>query len=144
MNFTRAKPRAKNIPREMKGLEGATYPGRIWKAFMEEVHQDLEPVEFEMYEENNSEPKAEEIVYTEPPEPEESEAPTTAPSEEPTETPQASQTPVPEVTSAPEPVVTETPAAEPEPTEAPVVTEAPVESSTEEIWDPPLPDDFEG
>ncbi len=133
-----------DIPREMKGLEGATYPGRIWKAFMEEVHQDLEPVEFEMYEENNSEPKAEEIVYTEPPEPEESEAPTTAPSEEPSETPQASQTPVPEVTSAPEPVVTEAPAAEPAPTEAPVVTEAPVENSTEEIWDPPLPDDFEG
>ena len=84
------------------------------------------------------------IAHQTAPEPEESEAPTTAPSEEPSETPQASQTPVPEVTSAPEPVVTEAPAAEPAPTEAPVVTEAPVENSTEEIWDPPLPDDFEG
>lgn len=35
-----------DMPREMKGLYGATYPGKIWQSFMSTVHKNLLPVEF--------------------------------------------------------------------------------------------------
>lgn len=38
-----------DMPRELPGLSGASYPGSIWHTFMEQVHQGLEPVEFLPY-----------------------------------------------------------------------------------------------
>ncbi len=38
-----------DMPRELPGLSGATYPGRIWYTFMEEIHQDKPPLEFLPY-----------------------------------------------------------------------------------------------
>lgn len=38
-----------DMPKELPGLSGATYPGNIWKTFMEAIHQGLTPVEFLPY-----------------------------------------------------------------------------------------------
>lgn len=38
-----------DMPKELPGLSGATYPGSIWKTFMEQAHQGLAPVEFLPY-----------------------------------------------------------------------------------------------
>ena len=38
-----------DMPRELPGLSGATYPGRIWYTFMEEIHQDKQRLEFLPY-----------------------------------------------------------------------------------------------
>jgi len=38
-----------DLPKEVEGLEGATYPARIWKAFMTEIHQGLKPLNFLPY-----------------------------------------------------------------------------------------------
>ncbi len=45
-----------DMPRELPGLSGASYPGNIWKAFMEQVHQGLEPVNFLPYIDEKQEP----------------------------------------------------------------------------------------
>ena len=43
-----------DMPRELPGLSGASYPGNIWKNFMEQIHVGLEPVNFLPYiDENN-------------------------------------------------------------------------------------------
>lgn len=47
-----------DMPQELKGLYGATYPGRIWQQFMENVHDGKELLEFESYQ--RYEPKSEE------------------------------------------------------------------------------------
>lgn len=38
-----------DMPKELPGLSGASYPGSIWKTFMEQVHQGLEPENFLPY-----------------------------------------------------------------------------------------------
>lgn len=38
-----------DMPKELPGLSGATYPGNIWKSFMEKIHEGLTPVEFIPY-----------------------------------------------------------------------------------------------
>lgn len=45
-----------DMPRELPGLSGASYPGSIWKSFMEQIHQGLEPVEFLPYIDENKAP----------------------------------------------------------------------------------------
>jgi len=35
-----------DMPREMEDLYGYTYPSRIWKAYMQEIHSDLEDIRF--------------------------------------------------------------------------------------------------
>ena len=35
-----------DMPKKVDGLEGATYPGRIWNSFMEKMHKNLQPLEF--------------------------------------------------------------------------------------------------
>ena len=35
-----------DIPKEVPGLGGGTYPGRIWHDFMVKIHEGLEPVNF--------------------------------------------------------------------------------------------------
>lgn len=44
-----------DMPKELPGLSGATYPGSIWKSFMEQVHQGLIPVDFLPYINENKE-----------------------------------------------------------------------------------------
>jgi penicillin-binding protein 1A len=36
-----------DMPEEISNLYGAVYPGQIWKDYMDKVHQDLKPVDFE-------------------------------------------------------------------------------------------------
>ena len=38
-----------DMPRALPGLSGATYPGNIWRFFMEALHQELPPLEFVPY-----------------------------------------------------------------------------------------------
>lgn len=38
-----------DMPKTMDGLMGATYPGKIWKTFMEKAHEGLEPLGFLPY-----------------------------------------------------------------------------------------------
>ena len=35
-----------DLPKAMKNLKGNTYPGWIWKQFMENAHKDLPVLEF--------------------------------------------------------------------------------------------------
>ena len=35
-----------DIPKEVPGLGGGTYPGKIWYAFMSWLHEGLEPIDF--------------------------------------------------------------------------------------------------
>lgn len=42
-----------DMPKELPGLSGATYPGNIWKTFMSQIHQGLEPVNFISYIDEN-------------------------------------------------------------------------------------------
>lgn len=38
-----------DMPRKLEGLMGYTYPGQIWQTFMEEAHEDKEPLGFLPY-----------------------------------------------------------------------------------------------
>lgn len=38
-----------DMPKELSGLKGASYPGLIWRSFMEDIHQGLQPLEFLPY-----------------------------------------------------------------------------------------------
>lgn len=52
-----------DMPKKMKGLSGASYPGKIWKSFMTKAHEGLENREFVSYvnyEEQETLKKAEE------------------------------------------------------------------------------------
>lgn len=53
------------MPKKLSGLSGASYPGRIWKTFMQKIHEGLEPQEFLSYEPEQS--KTEEAVPQENP-----------------------------------------------------------------------------
>ena len=37
------------MPKEIKELEGATYPAAIWKQYMTEIHRGLKPLNFLPY-----------------------------------------------------------------------------------------------
>lgn len=53
------------MPKKLSGLSGASYPGRIWKTFMQKIHEGLEPQEFLSYEPEQS--KTEEAAPQENP-----------------------------------------------------------------------------
>lgn len=38
-----------DMPKKMDGLTGAAYPGKIWRSFMQEVHEGLLPMDFLTY-----------------------------------------------------------------------------------------------
>lgn len=38
-----------DMPRELPGLSGSSYPGNIWRSFMDQLHQGLPPVDFLPY-----------------------------------------------------------------------------------------------
>ncbi|MCR5271609.1 MAG: PBP1A family penicillin-binding protein [Lachnospiraceae bacterium] len=38
-----------DMPKELEGLTGSAYPGEIWKEFMDEIHEDLEDLDFLPY-----------------------------------------------------------------------------------------------
>lgn len=118
-----------DMPKKLPGLQGASYPGAIWKQFMNTIHQGLERKEFpEPTAEKTKKPSEEEQMPSEEPQPIQ-EAPTaapaatTAPVQTPTPTPKATAKPkaTPTPTTAPEPVSTP----EPQPTQAPLPTAPP-------------------
>ncbi|MDD5948454.1 MAG: PBP1A family penicillin-binding protein [Lachnospiraceae bacterium] len=118
-----------DTPQRLTGLFGGTYPGKIWKIYMEQIHQGLAPQDWEKYtvngkkkdstEENDgtTEEKTTEKVTEE------------VTTEADTETPVATEAPL--VTEAPvtEAPVTEAPATQEPVTEAPA-TQAPVTETT--------------
>ncbi len=55
-----------DMPRELPGLSGSSYPGNIWHAFMEQAHQGLEPAQFLPYINEEAPPVPEEPVPEEP------------------------------------------------------------------------------
>lgn len=65
-----------DIPKSVQALSGATYPGTIWKIYMNAIHEDLESANFKKYKDNRPKPTA-------TPTP----SPTPEPSDEPTPTP---------------------------------------------------------
>lgn len=50
-----------DMPKKISGLSGNSYPGRIWKQFMQEIHKNLPDREFEAYEEKVK--QEEEIIW---------------------------------------------------------------------------------
>lgn len=50
-----------DMPKKISELSGNSYPGRIWKQFMQEIHKDLPDREFEAYEEKVK--QEEEIIW---------------------------------------------------------------------------------
>lgn len=50
-----------DMPKKISGLSGNSYPGRIWKQFMQEIHKDLPDRQFEAYEEKTK--QEEEIIW---------------------------------------------------------------------------------
>lgn len=115
-----------DIPKTLPGLSGASYPGDIWKQFMNTIHEGLEYKEFtEPSEEKRPTPEPSEEPSEEPVQTEQ--IPTAVPeSKAPVNTPKATPTPQPTPTPTPTPEPTNTP--EPEPTETPAPTTAPVPS----------------
>lgn len=83
-----------DIPKELGGLTGGSFPLSIWNKFMSEIHEGLENEEFPAYENESSK---KDTVATEKPEE----------TEEPEDTLEPSSTPepteIPEVTDEPEP-----------------------------------------
>lgn len=47
-----------DLPKKLDGLSGSTFPGSIWKTFMEKVHEDLQVQEFPGYMEFEQKPQA--------------------------------------------------------------------------------------
>lgn len=116
-------------PKTLNDLYGSTYPLTIWHNFMEEIHQNLERVEFKSYE------GASKANVTE------TEEPTAEPTEDPeaVDVTEAPATATPKVTK--EPIATETPV--PTPVEEPTA-EAPVDvpdDNGEDVED--IPEDVE-
>lgn len=111
-----------DIPKAMAQLSGATFPGSVWKQYMNEIHKDMDRMEFESY------------VDTRPPEV------TKAPEEEIPEVPTEAPTEIPEVTEPPE-QVTDTPE---DPTDMPEDPEDweewPEDPDTEEPTETPVED----
>lgn len=78
-----------DIPKSLNDLAGASYPGEIWKNFMEWLHEDLEKRDFKSYEKPKKEiPKPEAI-----PEPEITQKPEATEEPEVTEEPEATVEP---------------------------------------------------
>ncbi|MDF2802738.1 MAG: hypothetical protein K0S61_2641 [Anaerocolumna sp.] len=67
-----------DIPKSVSGLAGATYPGTIWKVYMNEIHKDLPLVGFQSYEDTRPKPT---VTPTPSPTPEITEEPTQAPTD---------------------------------------------------------------
>lgn len=116
-------------PKTLNDLYGSTYPLTIWHDFMEEIHQNLEKVEFKSYEGASKT----NVTVTE--------EPTTEPTEDPeaVDVTEAPATATPKVTK--EPAATETPV--PTPAEEPTA-EVPVDvpdDNGENVED--VPDDIE-
>lgn len=73
-----------DIPKSVSGLSGATYPGTIWKVYMNEIHKDLDPASFKAYEDSRPKPTA---TPTPSPTPEVTEELTPIPTTDPVEDP---------------------------------------------------------
>jgi membrane peptidoglycan carboxypeptidase len=110
-------------PKTLDDLYGSTYPLTIWRTFMEDIHQNLERVEFPSYESSSGDYSNNDTsVATEEP----AEEPTIDPdaadeTEKPSATPEATQ--------------------KPKATKAPVVTAAPTQEPEEEMTPDEEPED---
>ncbi len=116
-----------DTPRSMPGLFGGTYPGRIWKTYMDQIHEGLAVSDWDKYEtDSKGKDNTEEFDATT----EEKKKKTTEEKTEEEVTTEKVDDNLQEATEAP--IVTEAPVTEAPVTEAPVteapVTEAPVET----------------
>lgn len=99
-----------DLPKKLDGLSGSTFPGSIWKTFMEKVHEDLQVQEFPGYMEFEKKPEADtsqeegqdSVENTDdtnvdvPDTEEQNDADTEKPEDEPEDTQNQAQTPQPE------------------------------------------------
>jgi membrane peptidoglycan carboxypeptidase len=82
-----------DIPKSTSGLSGASYPGTIWKTYMNVIHKGLENISFPVYTDNRTDAeKAEDQGITPTP----TDTPTPTPTDTPTPTPTDTPTPTPE------------------------------------------------
>ncbi len=82
-----------DIPKSTSGLSGASYPGTIWKTYMNVIHKGLENIAFPVYTDNRTDAeKAEDQGITPTP----TDTPTPTPTDTPTPTPTDTPTPTPE------------------------------------------------
>ena len=111
-------------PKSMYGLYGATYPGRIWKQYMNEIHEGLPVEDWDKYQTTGKKKDSTE----------EYDATEAATTEKATESTEDEDDNIEEVTEK-DPVVTEAPIV----TEAPVQqTEAPVQQETPQQTEAPV------
>lgn len=122
-----------DIPKTLPGLSGSSYPGAIWKQFMNAIHEGLEPKEFAKPTRKHSTETPSEAPPSEPAQteqnttpPPESKVPAVTPKESATPQPTPTPTPTPEPTKTPKPEPTKTP--EPTPTPAPSLESAPTDA----------------
>lgn len=121
-----------DIPASLSSLHGSSYPGDIWKDFMEEIHKDLTYKKFETPHKDvsNQQPKPQETTV-----PVETTKPAAIPTAAPQHTPQPTVPPTSRPVSTPKPTVL--PSETPEPTVEPEVSFEPPAASTEPL---PVPE----
>lgn len=132
-----------DMPQTLPGLYGSSYPGEIWKQFMESIHEGLEPKEFAVATESKKNNKNQPDTVTEAPAvtPDALEPATPEPTPEAsatassTQTPKPSQTPKPTQTPKPSQTPEPSPSATPSSTPAPETTAPETPEPTQE----PLP-----
>lgn len=141
-----------DMPKKLKGLQGASYPGKIWQSFMKTAHEGLDNLEFAPYlsydEQDELEQQDKEEEQPEQPVPEQPTEPATQSSTKPASTKPASTKPASTKPAATKPTTTKPaskpdtePATEPAtkpPAEQPTepATKAPSESTTEPATKP--------
>lgn len=119
-----------DIPKSLSSLHGSSYPGDIWKDFMEEIHEDLPYQKFEApHSESSNKPEENKTTQTTPPSM--PPTPTKAPEVMVTQTPKPTVTPTPKPVVAPKPTPTPTPEPTPTPTPEIIISETPPEFSKE-------------
>lgn len=102
-----------DTPRAMSDLSGASYPGTIWKSFMNQIHEGLPKESFPPYSDSRPKPTV---------------TPTPTPTIEVTPTPSITETPTPPLTEEPTPTTSPTPTLPPVATPTMTPTEAPTQT----------------
>lgn len=127
-----------DIPREIKNLQGGTYPLQIWNQFMSTIHKDLKKKNFPEYKEEKKTIASPSPDADETEKPSASVAPATI---APTKTPTVS--PTPKATPTPEPTKTPSTTKKPQLSNPPETTDSPPSSIAPTEDDDPVDDEID-
>ena len=122
-----------DIPKEIKHLEGGTYPLQIWHDYMTVIHKGLKKVSFTKYKEPTKVSLSPSVMETRTPEP--------------SKTPEPQSTPT--ITSSPKPTAIQIPSSQPinpdkpEKTKSPTNTKQPVKVSPSPTQDSEVEDEID-